>query len=168
MKKTSILLMTCMITLFTIISCNNNPKTKNMETTGNKTNTAIFPKGDKGPTEWFTGTVWVTTLMKPNENLHYTIGDVKFEAGARTYWHTHPIEQVLLVTEGKGFYQEKGQPARALSKGDVVVIPPLVEHWHGATPDSNFTHIAITNYKDNENVTWLNPVSEEEYNNLPK
>lgn len=168
MKKTSILFMTCMITLFTIISCNNNPKTKNMETTENKTNTAIFPKGDKGPAEWFTGTVWVTTLMKPNENLHYTIGDVKFEVGARTYWHTHPIEQVLLVTDGKGFYQEKGLPARTLSKGDVVVIPPLVEHWHGAAPDCNFTHIAITNYKDNENVTWLNPVSEEEYNNLPK
>ncbi len=126
---------------------------------------SIFEKGAKGSSEWFTGTVWVNTLMPPGENLHYTIGDVKFEPRARTLWHTHPVEQVLLVTDGQGFYQEKGSPARSLSKGDTLVIPPGVEHWHGAAPQSTFTHIAITNYKDNSNVTWLQPVTDEEYNN---
>lgn len=152
--------------LVTVVSCNNNHKTNEMENSVKSVDNTIFPKGDRGPSEWFTGTVHVTTLMKPNDNLHYVIGDVKFEPKARTHWHTHPIEQVLLVTEGNGFYQEKGKPARALVKGDVVVIPPLVEHWHGAALDSKFTHIAITNFKDGENVEWLLPVTDEEYNNL--
>lgn len=132
---------------------------------GDNFENSIFEKGGKGPSEWFTGTVWVKTLMSPCKNLHYTIGDVKFSPGARTLWHTHPIEQVLLITDGHGFYQEKGAPARALSKGDTVVIPPGIEHWHGAAQHSTFTHIAITNYKDNSNVTWLLPVTDREYNN---
>ncbi len=123
----------------------------------------IFPIGQQGPAEWFTGKVYVTTLMNPTDDLHYVIGDVKFEAGARTYWHTHPIEQILLCTDGEGIYQEKGKPARRLAKGDVVVIPPHAEHWHGAAAGSRFTHVAITNFKDGGNVTWLRPVSEQEY-----
>lgn len=166
MRKTGLLWIAFIVLSTTMISCSNNSKAKDMETTTNSVDNTIFPKGDRGPSEWFTGTVYVTTLMKPNDNLHYTIGDVKFEPKARTYWHTHPIEQVLLVTDGNGFYQEKGKTARALSKGDVVVIPPFVEHWHGAAPDSKFTHIAITNFKDGENVTWLQPVTDTEYNNL--
>lgn len=145
-------------------SCNN--KKKEMETSAFNKENVIFTKGNKGPSEWFTGVVWVTSLTQPNENLNYTIGDVKFEPGARTFWHIHPIEQILLITEGKGFYQEKGKTAQILHKGDVVVIPPQTEHWHGASADSHLIHIAITNYKENECVKWLQPVTEEEYNQI--
>ncbi|MDR1615112.1 MAG: carboxymuconolactone decarboxylase family protein [Campylobacteraceae bacterium] len=125
---------------------------------------AIFPKGARGPAEWFSGTVWVSTLANPNdmEGL-YSVGSVTFEAGARTYWHTHPLGQVLLVIDGEGWYQERGKPARFLVKGDVVTIPKNTEHWHGAVNKSSFTHIAITNLKDGSNVTWLKPVTDKEY-----
>lgn len=128
----------------------------------------IFPAGEQGASDWFTGTVMVNTLLVPGGNLDYTIGDVKFEPGARTRWHTHPIEQVLLVTEGKGFYQEKGKPARPIRKGDVVVIPPDAEHWHGAAPDTGLIHIAITNYKNGSNVVWLDAVSDLEYGDISR
>lgn len=158
-----------MITGALILALNSCEKNAAKKTAGNMaspTNGSIFPKGNQGSSEWFTGTVWVTPLMQPNENLHYSIGDVKFEPRSRTHWHTHPIEQVLLVTEGFGVYQEKDKQARPLKKGDIVVIPPHTEHWHGAAPDNHFTHVAITNYKDGSNVTWLSPVSEEEYKNI--
>lgn len=127
---------------------------------------SIFPAGEQGASGWFTGTVWVNTLLSPNENSHCTIGDVKFEPGARTRWHTHPIEQVLLVTEGKGFYQEKGKPARPIRKGDVVGIPTDAEHWHGAAPDTGLIHIAITNCKNGSNVVWMDAVTDPEYKNI--
>lgn len=123
----------------------------------------IFPVGGRGPAEWFTGKVYVTTLMNPTDKLRYVIGDVKFEAGARTHWHTHPIEQILLCTDGEGWYCEEGKPARKLSKGDVVVIPPHAMHWHGASARSRFSHVAITNFKDGANVEWSDPVSDDEY-----
>ncbi len=123
----------------------------------------IFDKGQPAPSEWFTGPVNLNVLMQPTETMQYSIGDVKFEPGSRTLWHTHPVEQVLLVTDGNGYYQERDKPAVKLTKGDVFVIPADVEHWHGAAPDSPFTHIAITNYKEGSNVTWLSPVTEDEY-----
>lgn len=132
------------------------------ESTGENT---IFPQGVPGPAEWFTGTVWVATLMQPTDALRYAIGDVKFSPGARTRWHTHPIEQILLCTAGRGYYQQKGSAARALGRGDVVVIPPHAEHWHGAAAQSAFTHVAITNFKDGKNVEWLSAVTDEEYRN---
>jgi quercetin dioxygenase-like cupin family protein/alkylhydroperoxidase/carboxymuconolactone decarboxylase family protein YurZ len=124
----------------------------------------LFPKGNRGPSVWFTGFVYVQPLVNPQEmeNL-YSVGNVSFEAGARTHWHTHPIGQTLLVTEGRGWYQERGQPAKPLVKGSVVAIPKDVEHWHGAAKDSPMVHLAISNMKDGSNVTWLAPVTDEEY-----
>ena len=90
-----------------------------------------------------------------------------FEPGSRNNWHTHPAGQILLITDGKGFYQERGEPARSLSKGDVIVIPSGVEHWHGATRDSYFSHIAISNITAKGAVEWLTPVTDEEYLRLP-
>jgi len=124
---------------------------------------AIFPKGEKVPAEYFTGTGWLNVLVPKDETGNYSIGNVAFEPGCRNNWHTHPAGQILLVTDGNGFYQEKGKPARPLSKGDVVVIPSRVEHWHGATKNSGFTHIAITNITSAGAVHWLSPVTEEEY-----
>lgn len=123
----------------------------------------IFPKGEKTPADYFKGTAWLNVLVPKDETGNYTIGNVEFEPGCRNNWHTHPAGQILLVTEGKGYYQERGKTASLLDKSDVVVIPSHIEHWHGARPDSHFTHIAITNITDNGAVEWLTPVTDEEY-----
>lgn len=137
-----------------------------METTDNTDESNIFPKGERGPADYFTGTTWVTPLVQKGGDINYTVGNVVFEPGARTNWHTHPAGQILLVTDGKGLYQEKGKLARPLKKGDVVNIPADVEHWHGAANDNRLVHVAISNYKDDLNVTWLKAVTDEEYNNV--
>jgi len=135
-----------------------------METTTNE----IFTRGDKASADYFTGTAWIKALVPKDETGSYTVGNVVFEPKSRNNWHTHPAGQILLITEGKGYYQERGQPARLLAKGDVVVIPSHLEHWHGAAHDSGFTHIAISNIKDGVAVTWLDPVTDLEYNALPR
>jgi quercetin dioxygenase-like cupin family protein len=135
----------------------------------NQDNTSMFPTGDKLPGEYFTGDAFLYLLQGKDKNNEFALGSVTFKPGARTNWHTHPKGQVLIVIEGDGFYQEKGKPARALKKGDVVNIPENTEHWHGASAGSKLVHIAITNYKGEQNVVWLKPVSDEEYkevNNL--
>ena len=124
---------------------------------------AIFPKGEKASADYFTGTAWVNILVPRDETGSYAIGNVVFEPGCRNNWHKHPAGQILLVTDGKGYYQEKGKPARLLKRGDIVVIPSHVEHWHGAAHDSNFTHLVVTNNSKNGAVEWLSPVSDEEY-----
>jgi 4-carboxymuconolactone decarboxylase len=125
---------------------------------------SIFPKGEKVSADYFTGTAWLNIMVPKDETGSYAIGNVIFEPGSRNNWHTHPAGQILLITDGKGFYQEKGGLARLLNKGDVVVIPSHVEHWHGAARDSSLTHIVITNNTKQGAVKWLAPVSDEEYN----
>lgn len=105
----------------------------------------IFPKGNQGPADYFNGTAWVNILVPKDQTGTYSVGNVVFEPGCRNNWHTHATGQILLVTDGQGYYQERGKAARQLAKGDVVVIPVDVEHWHGAAHDSSFTHIVITN-----------------------
>ena len=124
----------------------------------------IFPRGDQGPADYFNGTAWVKILVPKDQTGTYTVGNVVFEPGCRNNWHTHATGQILLVTDGKGHYQERGQPARPLAKGDVVVIPVNVEHWHGAAHDSSLTHIVITNNSPEGPVKWLGRVTDEEYN----
>jgi 4-carboxymuconolactone decarboxylase len=125
---------------------------------------AIFLKGEKASADYFTGTAWVNILVPQDETGSYAVGDVLFEPGCRNNWHTHPAGQILLITDGKGFYQERGKPARLLSKGDVVAVPSHIEHWHGATNDDSLTHIVITNNTKQGAVKWLAPVTDEEYN----
>jgi 4-carboxymuconolactone decarboxylase len=134
-----------------------------MENTENKNEVGIFPKGEKAPADNFTGTVYVQMLAPRTANNNFSIGSVTFEPNARSNWHTHPAGQTLLVTEGKGLYQEKGKPIKTINKGDVVLCDPDIEHWHGASPESQMTHVAITNYKGDTNVAWLKPVTDEEY-----
>lgn len=128
-------------------------------------NTEIFPKGDKVNPDYFKGTAWVKMLVPKDETGTYSIGNVVFEPGCRNNWHTHPAGQILIVLDGKGWYQEKGQPARSINAGDVVMISSNVEHWLGAAKDSSLTHLAITNSKDG-GVKWLEPVTDEEYNSI--
>lgn len=171
MKIINRTLITYTVLFFCLVSCSNpkdnkNENSENMETE-NKTITSVFPLGETGSSDWFTGEVHVQGLVSPHqiEGL-YSVGQVTFEPGGKTNWHTHPIGQVLLVTEGKGWYQEKGKPAQPLTPGTVVTIPKDIEHWHGAAKDSKMVHIAISNIKENSAVTWLSPVTDEEYNNL--
>ena len=133
-----------------------------MNTTENKN--TIFPKGERAPVDYFTGTVWIKMLLPNDPNLNCQIGNVVFEAGARNNWHTHPGGQILIATDGVGYYQEKGKSVQLLRKGDVVNIPPDVVHWHGASHDSEFIHIAINPNTQKGIVVWLERVSDEEYN----
>ena len=129
---------------------------------------AIFPKGEKTSPDYFTGTAWLNMLVPQDETGSYAIGNVVFEPGCRNNWHTHPAGQILLVTDGKGYYQEKGKPARLLTRGDVVVIPSQVEHWHGAANNSSLTHIVVTNNTKQGAVEWLAPVTDDEYKRVQK
>ena len=128
--------------------------------------TEIFPKGQPLPKDWFSGNAFLTPLVAKDKNNEFSVGSITFEPCARTNWHTHPKGQVLLVIEGNGFYQEKGKSAQPIKTGDVINIPENIEHWHGASATSKMVHIAITNYKDDIQVTWLQPVTDEEYNNV--
>jgi quercetin dioxygenase-like cupin family protein len=101
-----------------------------------------------------------TSLVGKDKNNNFSAGNVSFEVNARTNWHTHPKEQVLLIIDGEGLYQEKGKPAKQIRKGDVINIPENIEHWHGASSTSQMTHIAITNYEGDNQVNWLQPVQQ--------
>jgi len=126
----------------------------------------IFPKGDKAPSEYFTGAAWIKLLV-PNNPIHNTqIGNVVFEPGARNNWHTHGGGQILIVTDGVGYYQEKGKPIQIIRKGDVVTIAPDVVHWHGASADHEMTHLAINTNTQNGVVAWLERVTDEEYDRI--
>ena len=135
-----------------------------MNTTENQN--TIFPKGERAPVDYFTGTVWLKMLVPNDPNLNCQIGNVIFEPGARNNWHTHTGGQILIATDGIGYYQEKGKPIQLLRKGDVVNIPPDIVHWHGASPDSKFTHIAINPNTKKGIVVWLERVTDEEYDNF--
>jgi quercetin dioxygenase-like cupin family protein len=131
-----------------------------------KNQNTIFPRGDKASPDYFTGTVWVKNLVPADDTFNTLISNVVFEPGARNNWHTHPGGQILIVIEGTGYYQEKGKPIQLFRKGDVVKIAPGVVHWHGASPDSEFTHIAINTNIQKGIVEWLDKVTDEEYNSF--
>ncbi|MEZ0607615.1 cupin domain-containing protein [Fibrella sp. WM1] len=122
------------------------------------------PAATRGAATYFSGTVWVATLVGPNAETDCLVSSVTFDPKARTFWHTHPNGQLLVVTKGTGYYQEKGKPARVIREGESVTIPPLVEHWHGAGPDGPFTHIAINpNVSQGGAVNWLQAVTDADY-----
>lgn len=123
-----------------------------------------FGQGDVNPySQYFTGTTYLTRMSPYDKTWRSSIANVTFEPSARTNWHSHSGGQILLVTDGIGYYQEKGQPARRLTKGDVVRIPPDANHWHGAAPNSWFVHVSLETNGDTNQVTWLEPVTDEEY-----
>lgn len=151
------------ILLFTVVlftACNNNQKMENTK----QQNEPVFPKGEKVVSENFTGTVWLNYLSETDTVHNVNIGSVTFEPGARTKWHYHKGGQILLVTDGKGLYQEKGKPIEIINKGDVLKCPPDIEHWHGATPSDAMTHIAIGTNTNIGGAIWLDPVTDDEYN----
>lgn len=126
----------------------------------------VFPKGQKVSNQNMTGTVWMNVLTPGDSIFDYHVASVTFEPGARTHWHTHPGGQLLLATDGSGYYQEKGKAIQVFRKGDVIKCAPDVEHWHGASPNSEFTHIGITNNTAKGLFVWLQRVTDEEYNSI--
>ena len=117
----------------------------------------------KGPAEYFTGAVRVDPLFAAPEPARVGGGSVTFEPGARSAWHTHPLGQTLIITWGLGWVQRDGGPIEEVRAGDVVWFPPGLKHWHGATPTTAMTHIAIQESQNGKNVGWLEKVSDEQY-----
>jgi quercetin dioxygenase-like cupin family protein len=132
--------------------------------TNDLSNSVIFPIGKKFESDNFIGKVWLNMLTPLGSAL--PIANVTFEPGCRNSWHKHAGGQILLVTGGRGYYQEWGKPAKELHTGDVVNIPADVKHWHGAARDSWFVHLAVEVNPEKGPATWLESVSDEVYTAL--
>ena len=122
---------------------------------------SLQPK--KGSAEYFTGSVQVQELFPTYDPSRTSGGKVTFEPGARSAWHTHPLGQILIVTDGTGWIQQWGGPIEEIRKGDVIWIPGGVKHWHGATPSTAMTHIAIQEQLNGKAVEWMEKVTDEQY-----
>jgi len=120
------------------------------------------PSG-RGPAEWFTGAVRIDQPFKGSDAARIGGAIVTFEPGARTAWHTHPLGQTLIVTAGCGWAQREGGPKEEIRPGDVVWFSPGEKHWHGATPTTAVTHVAIAESLDGKVVDWLEHVNEAQY-----
>jgi len=117
----------------------------------------------KGPVEYFTGTVRIDPLFQANAPARAVGASVTFERGARTAWHIHPLGQILIVTAGCGWARREGGPIEEIHPGDVIWFLPGEKHWHGATPTTAMTHIAIQEQLDGKLVEWMEKVSDEDY-----
>ena len=117
----------------------------------------------KGPEEYFTGTVRIDPLFEAPDPARVRGASVTFEPGVRTAWHWHPLGQTLIVTAGCGWVQSEGQEKVEVRPGDVIWCPPKERHWHGATPTTAMTHIAIQEALDGKVVDWMERVSEAQY-----
>lgn len=145
------------VILLLITACNNQTN-KNMK----EQTEPVLGLGEV-VTENFTGEAWLRMLSAQSETYDCTIYNVTFAPSTRNYWHTHSEGQILICTEGKGYYQEKDKSAQPLESGMVVHIPAGVVHWHGATPNHQFTHIGITPKASQNRVEWIAQVTDEEY-----
>lgn len=151
-----------LLLVIVLASCNAKKSAGEM----NPQKASVFPKGEMINSKNFSGKVWLFMMGAKDSTLHASYGNVTFEPKSRTNWHMHPGGQLLFITEGKGYYQAKGQPARLLHQGDYLEIPPNVVHWHGAAPDSRFAHIAVSLNTNLGGAVWFGPVTEDEYNSM--
>lgn len=124
--------------------------------------TEAFPKGDLSSAKNHTGDIWLNELSVGDSVFDPSIASATYAPGAKLDWHIHPGGQVLLITEGSGYYQEKGRPARLVHKGDVIKSAPGIEHWHGAAPHLGFAYLAVTPTQKGKTI-WLKPVTQAEY-----
>ena len=123
---------------------------------------AAFPKGEISTTDNHTGTIWLNEISKPDSILNFSIAVATYAPAAKLDWHIHPAGQILLITAGTGYYQEKGKPVQIIHKGDVIKCLPGVAHWHAASPGTDFAYIAVTPAQ-NGKTKWLQRVTDEEY-----
>ena len=122
----------------------------------------IFPKGEKAANVHHVGTVYLNELSEPDSVFAYSTALATFDPNARLDWHMHPGGQILMITAGTGYYQEKGKPKQTLRKGDIIKCQPGIEHWHGSTPTTGFTYIATSPTQKGKTV-WYKRVTDEEY-----
>jgi quercetin dioxygenase-like cupin family protein len=130
-----------------------------------QTSDSPFPKGELSTVKNHTGNIWLKELNIGDTTVDPSIALATYDAGAKLDWHSHPGGQVLLITEGTGFYQERGKRGRIVHKGDVIKCLPGVEHWHGASPQSGFAYIAVTPTQKGKTI-WLEPVSSKDYDSV--
>lgn len=145
-----------------LMSCNGG-KNQTEQSAKDRSTEPIFPQGELGPTSHFTGNAYHFSLVANDSIYNTLIGSVFFEKGARSNWHLHPSGQILIVLDGEGYHQLEGQPKQTMKKGDVIKCPPNVRHWHGATENNSLTQMYILPKTENGIVTWLDPVTEEQY-----
>ncbi len=122
----------------------------------------IFPKGEKAANVHHVGTVYLNELSHADSVFSYSTSMATFEPGARLDWHMHPGGQILMITEGVGYYQEKGKARQTVRKGEIITCQPGVEHWHGATPDRAFGYLATSPAQKGKTI-WFKRVTDEEY-----
>ena len=119
------------------------------------------------PADWFTGSVWQEPVIEAEAPARLRATMLRFDPGARTNWHTHPLGQTLYVMSGSGLVQKEGEPVRRIGAGDVVWIAPGERHWHGAGPTTAMTHLAMQEALDGSAVDWAEPVGDEDYSAPP-
>ena len=164
MKNFNKLIVITLIGLATA-SCNANDENKsNMK--NDKELNAIFPKGEKGSEDLFTGNAYNIGLVQADSVFTTAVGNVYFELGARSNWHSHPAGQILVITDGLGYHQIEGQPIEIIKKGDVVKCPPNVRHWHGASADVGLQQLYIVPNTEKGIVDWKEAVTDEVYKSV--
>lgn len=174
MMKTKFLIVN-MLSILALIGCKENAAEKVVENSDSqvqRTNTKeqdseelnfIFPKGEKGPDKNFTGNAYNYGMVMPDSTYTTVVGNVYFEPGARSNWHTHPGGQILVITDGIGYHQIEDEPVDTLRKGDVVKCPPNTKHWHGASAASGMQQMYIVPNTEKGIVNWMEPVTDEQY-----
>jgi quercetin dioxygenase-like cupin family protein len=164
MKKNVKFVLLLILSSVTILSCN----TKNQEkVNANKSELSeIFPKGKKGLSETFTGNAYNIGLVDADSTFTTAVGNVYFEPGSRSNWHSHPSGQILIITDGIGYHQIEGQPIEIIKKGSVVKCPPNVRHWHGASADVGLHQLYIVPNTEKGIVDWKEAVTDEVYKSV--
>ncbi|QCK15206.1 cupin domain-containing protein [Mangrovivirga cuniculi] len=154
--------------LFFIVGCGkqNSETTNEAEEENMDHSEPIFPKGEKGSSEYFTGNAYNYGLVSIDSVYTTLVGNVYFEPGARSNWHTHPGGQILIITDGEGYHQIEGEPIQVMKRGDVVKCPPNTKHWHGASPESSLQQMYIVPNTEKGIVNWMEPVTDEVYTNV--
>lgn len=149
-------LVTCLMVLIAIHFCS----------ILNAQDSTLFPKGLVGAnTDNYTGTIWLNELNHPDSNFTFSLAQAVYAPGAKLNWHIHPGGQYLLITEGTGYYQEKGKPGQVVHKGEIIKCMPGIEHWHGAARGSSFAYVGVTPVAKGKTI-WLQKVTDKEYNSV--
>lgn len=159
MKK---IIMTSLLVISTMTICRGQQESSANDSTLVE---AIFPKGNKGPAQFFTGNAYNQGLVAMDSTYTTLIGNVYFEPGARSNWHKHPAGQILIITAGEGYHQVEGEPKQLIKIGDVIQCPPNKKHWHGATGNSALQQLYVIPNTEKGIVEWLEPVTDEQYKN---
>lgn len=158
MKLSAITL--ALLVSFTMFSCKQ--EQEKMKDSPQKL-TAIFPQGEIGSKDLFTGNAYNIGLVDADSILTTAVGNVYFEPGARSNWHSHPAGQILIITDGVGYHQIEGKPIEIIKKGDVIKCPPNVRHWHGASAEVGLQQLYIVPNTEKGIVKWEEAVSEAQY-----